>query len=98
VANSDSQPQSQVPAQTGPVTTGVEPSATCDADGDGVTDPGAPSTCTTTATPGTVDTGVQQGTVAPVPYSAPKKQKAAPKKAASQSSPKKVRQRRASAR
>ncbi len=43
VANSDSQPNT--PAQTGPVTTGVEP-ATCDADGDGVTDAGAPSSCT----------------------------------------------------
>ena len=34
-------PSPLAPAQTGPVTTGVEPS-TCDADGDGVADPGAP--------------------------------------------------------
>jgi RNA polymerase sigma factor (sigma-70 family) len=78
VANSDSQPKT--PAQTGPVTTGVEP-ATCDADGDGVPDAGAPSSCTTG---GTVSTGVVQGEVSPVPYSAPKaapkKHKAAPKK------------------
>jgi RNA polymerase sigma factor (sigma-70 family) len=79
VANSDSQPKAP-PVQSGPVTTGVEPS-TCDADGDGVTDTGAPSSCTTG---GTVTTGVVQGEVAPAPYSAPKaapkKHKAAPKK------------------
>jgi hypothetical protein len=72
-------------AQTGPVTTGVEPA--CDADGDGVTDPGAPSSCSSGST---VTTGVQQGNAAPVPYSAPRKHKAAAKK--------KLRQRRARAR
>ena len=86
VANSDSQPNS--PAQTGPVTTGVEPS-TCDADGDGVADPGSPSGCGTSD--GTVGTAVQQGTVAPTLYSAPKRHKAAPKKSASK---KRVSQRR----
>src|SRR5262249_20274689 len=46
--------------QTGPVTTGVEPSTTpCDADGDGVADPGAPATCATATTP---TTGVSQPT------------------------------------
>ena len=51
--------------------------STCDADGDGVADPGAPSSCTsTTAAP--VSTGVEQGAVAPAPYSAPKQHKAAP--------------------
>jgi RNA polymerase sigma factor (sigma-70 family) len=45
VANSDSNGTTTAP-QTAPVATGVEPSATCDADGDGVTDPGAPSSCT----------------------------------------------------
>jgi len=81
VANSDSQPKS--PEQTGPVTTGVEP-ATCDADGDGVTDPGAPSTCTSPPAPtpvkhrrGRLD---RQGSVKPLSYSAPKKHKSAPKK------------------
>jgi RNA polymerase sigma factor (sigma-70 family) len=84
VANSDSQPKS--PVQTGPVTTGVEPS-TCDADGDGVADPGSPSGCGTST--GTVGTAVQQGTVSPTLYSAPKQHKAAPRK-----SKKKVSQRR----
>jgi RNA polymerase sigma factor (sigma-70 family) len=80
VANSDSQPKS--PAQTGPVTTGVEP-ATCDANGDGVTDPGAPSSCTTPP-PAPSDTGasgsIDQGGVKPLSYTAPRKHKAAPKK------------------
>ncbi|MDX6605865.1 MAG: hypothetical protein QOD14_405 [Solirubrobacterales bacterium] len=77
IANTDSQPNPA--AQSGPVTTGVEPSTTCDANGDGVTDPGAPSSCTTDG--GTVTTGVEQGSVAPAPYSAPKKKhRAAPKK------------------
>src|SRR5262249_11717646 len=76
IANSDSQPKA--PVQTGPVTTGVEPS-TCDADGDGVIDPGAPSSCG--AGTGTVSTGVEQGSVAPLPYSAtaPRKHRAAPR-------------------
>jgi RNA polymerase sigma factor (sigma-70 family) len=97
VANSDSQPSTPAPAQTGPVTTGVEPSS-CDADGDGVPDAGATSSCSTGGTTddttgGTVSTGIEEGEVAPLPYSAPKKQhKAAPHKAAPK---KKVRQRRA---
>jgi hypothetical protein len=83
IANSDSKP---TPApQTGPVTTGVEPAVPCDADGDGVTDPGAPATCTTGTS---VDTGVVSGgdvtPAAPTQYSAaapaPKKHHAAPKK------------------
>jgi RNA polymerase sigma factor (sigma-70 family) len=88
VANSDSQPQA--PAQTGPVTTGVEP-ATCDADGDGVTDPGAPSTCTT-PTDGTAGTGIEQGSVGPLPPAMQKKLEA------QETTKKKVKQRRASAR
>jgi RNA polymerase sigma factor (sigma-70 family) len=75
--------------QSGPVTTGVEPAASCDANGDGVTDPGAPSTCSSSSN-GTVSTGVQQGSTAPVPYSAPRKHKKTTKK--------KLRQRRARAR
>jgi hypothetical protein len=87
VANSDSKP-TQAP-QTGPVTTGVEPAVVCDTDGDGVTDPGAPASCTTGTS---VDTGVIQGSnvtsAAPTtttPYSAPavpKKHHAARKKKA----------------
>jgi hypothetical protein len=84
VANSDSQPKT--PAQTGPVTTGVEP-ATCDADGDGVTDAGAPSSCTSPPPPppAPTDTGasgaIQSGSVKPLSYSAPKKHpKPAPRK------------------
>ncbi|HKH23333.1 MAG TPA: sigma-70 family RNA polymerase sigma factor [Solirubrobacterales bacterium] len=75
--------------QTAPVTTGVEPStttSTCDADGDGVADPGAPSGCSTTGgtttTDGTVSTGVESSsTVAPAPtYTPAKKHKATKKK------------------
>jgi hypothetical protein len=86
-ANTDTQPTT--PAQTGPVTTGVEP-ASCDANGDGVADPG--STCSGSGTEtGTVTTGVQQGdSVQPASYSVPKKHKATLKR--------KVRQRRARAR
>jgi hypothetical protein len=82
VANSDSQPKS--PAQTGPVTTGVEP-ATCDADGDGVVDAGAPSSCTTPPAPTTTSsdpdaTGViGQGAVKPPAHNT-RKHKSAPKK------------------
>ncbi|MGA8926189.1 MAG: hypothetical protein WB462_08200, partial [Solirubrobacterales bacterium] len=88
VANSDSQPTA--PAQTGPVTTGVEPS-TCDANGDGIDDPGAPSGCVPSG--GTVSTGVQPGEVTATPYSAPKKRKAAPKSSSKSSPKKKVRRR-----
>jgi RNA polymerase sigma factor (sigma-70 family) len=81
-ANTD---QGTSTSQTGPITTAVEPStststSSCDANGDGVTDVGAPSTCTTD---GTVTTGVEQPvTIAPASttYVAPKKQQAAPKK------------------
>jgi hypothetical protein len=85
LANSDS--QTKASAQTSPVTTGVEP--TCDADGDGVTDPGAPTSCSSGSS---VSTGVEQGEAAPVPYAepAPKKHKGLSKK--------KLRQRRAQAR
>jgi RNA polymerase sigma factor (sigma-70 family) len=78
IANTDS--QSQSPPQTGPVTTGVEP-ATCDANGDGVTDAGAPSSCTSAPAP--TDTGatgaIESGSIKPL-SAAPKKHKAAPKK------------------
>jgi RNA polymerase sigma factor (sigma-70 family) len=85
LANSDS--QTKASAQTSPVTTGVEPA--CDADGDGVTDPGAPTSCSSGSS---VSTGVEQGEAAPVPYAepAPKKHKGLSKK--------KLRQRRAQAR
>jgi hypothetical protein len=81
-ANTD---QGTSTSQTGPITTAVEPStststSSCDANGDGVTDVGAPSTCTTD---GTVTTGVEQpATIAPATttYVAPKKHQAAPKK------------------
>jgi RNA polymerase sigma factor (sigma-70 family) len=78
VANSDSQPNS--PAQTGPVTTGVEP-ATCDANGDGVTDAGAPSSCSSPPAPtNTGATGaIESGSIKPL-SAAPKKHKAAPRK------------------
>ena len=79
IANSD--PNSSSPAQSGPVTTGVEP-ATCDADGDGVTDAGAPSSCTAPPPPpptAPADTGasgaIQSGSVKPLSYSAHKKQR-----------------------
>ena len=65
--------------QTAPVTTGVVPSS-CDANGDGVTDAGAPAECTssgTVPTPGT-SSGIEDAGLAPA-YTAPKK-KAAPKK------------------
>src|SRR4051812_15961382 len=77
VANSDSQPSS--PAQTGPVTTGVEP-ASCDADGDGVTDPGAPSNCTPTSTPTGATGSIDSGAVKPLSSTPPKKHRAALKK------------------
>ena len=71
IANTDSKGPSTTP-QTAPVVTGVEPSSTCDADGDGVADPGAPSTCTTGSTGGT--TGVDQTTTPPAAvYSVPLK-------------------------
>jgi RNA polymerase sigma factor (sigma-70 family) len=89
IANSDSTQATAAP-QSGPVTTGVEPSTACDANGDGITDPGAPSTCTTGTS---VSTGVvQSDNVTPAapaattttttrPYAAPvKKRHSAPKK------------------
>ena len=79
IANSD--PNSSSPPQSGPVTTGVEP-ATCDADVDGVTDAGAPSSCTSPpppSQPAPADTGasgaIQSGSVKPLSYSAHKKQR-----------------------
>jgi RNA polymerase sigma factor (sigma-70 family) len=59
IANTDSKGTSTTP-QTAPVVTGVEPSSTCDTNGDGAADPGAPSTCTTGTTGGT--TGADQTT------------------------------------
>jgi RNA polymerase sigma factor (sigma-70 family) len=81
-ANTD---QGTSTSQSGPITTAVEPStststSSCDANGDGVTDVGAPTTCTTDST---VTTGVEQpAAIAPATttYVAPKKHKAAPKK------------------
>jgi RNA polymerase sigma factor (sigma-70 family) len=70
IANTDSKGTSTVP-QTGPVTTGVEPSSTCDTDGNGVIDPGAPADCSPGSTP---TTGTDQ-TTAPsaAEYSVPLK-------------------------
>ena len=76
LANTDSK-DATATAQTGPVTTGVEPSMTCDADGDGVIDPGAPSTCSPTST----DSTVVEGTLTtPVPVSAPPTTPSKPRK------------------
>jgi hypothetical protein len=60
-----------------PVTTGVEPSASsCDADGDGATDPGAPSGCTTGSTETTsTTTTVDQSTPPPTEYSVQRNKK-----------------------
>ncbi|HSD24274.1 MAG TPA: RNA polymerase sigma factor [Solirubrobacterales bacterium] len=65
LANTDSKGTTTTP-QTGPVTTGVEPSTTCDGDGDGVTDPGAPSPCTPSTTGSTsVESAPAPTTVSP---------------------------------
>jgi RNA polymerase sigma factor (sigma-70 family) len=61
VANTDSKGATPAP-QTGPVTTGVEPSTSCDADGDGITDTGAPSTCSSGSTG---STGLVEGSLEP---------------------------------
>jgi len=79
IANSD--PNATSPSQSGPVTTGVEP-ATCDANGDGVTDAGAATTCTPTAPPpstGTSGSGIESGGIKPL-STAPKKHRATKKK------------------
>jgi hypothetical protein len=71
LANTDS--QGAIAPQSGPVTTGVQPATTlCDADGDGVADPGAPSTCssggtTTTTTAAAPATDSQTATDPPPP-------------------------------
>ena len=62
-------PADQAPAQTGPVTTGVEP-ATCDADGDGVTDRGRAEQLRLT-TRHRSRTGVDRAPVEPVPLHGP---------------------------
>jgi len=61
------------------VTTGVEP-ASCDADGDGVTDPGAPSNCTPASTPTGATGSIDSGAVKPLSSTPPKKHRAALKK------------------
>jgi RNA polymerase sigma factor (sigma-70 family) len=60
IANTDSKGTTTIP-QTAPVTTGVEPSSTCDGNGDGLADPGAPADCSTGSTP---STGVDQSSSA----------------------------------
>ncbi len=84
IANTDSKGTSTVP-QTAPVTTGVEPSSTCDTDGDGVTDPGAPVDCSPGSTP---TTGTDQATApSAAEYSVPLKKlrsKSTPKKRSKQ--------------
>ena len=73
VANTDSK-GSTTSTQTAPVTTGVETSG-CDADGNGATDPGAPSSCTTGSTP---SSGLVEGSLQPAQRSAaPKRKRAA---------------------
>ena len=75
IASTDSK-GSTTTAQTAPVTTGIEPSTTgCDADGDGVTDPGAPSTCSTGTT---TTTTPDQTTPPPATYSVPRESTAPP--------------------
>ncbi|HKH40630.1 MAG TPA: sigma-70 family RNA polymerase sigma factor [Solirubrobacterales bacterium] len=70
VANTDSKGTTPA-AQTGPVTTGVEPSTSCDTDGDGVTDTGAPSTCSSGSTG---STGLVEGSLEPAqPAVSPRK-------------------------
>jgi RNA polymerase sigma factor (sigma-70 family) len=87
-ANTD---QGSSTTQTAPVNTGVEPTtapatSTCDADGDGVTDPDAPSTCATdtgTTTTPTDTTGAQSTPTIALPvsnYSAPTKKHKSPAK------------------
>jgi hypothetical protein len=75
VANTDSNGATTTP-QTGPVTTGVEQSS-CDADGDGVTDAGASSSCSSApATSG----GLVEGSLEPAqPPVSPRKKRAAPR-------------------
>ena len=72
IANTDSKGPSTTP-QTAPVVTGVEPSSTCDTNGDGVADPGAPSTCTTGSTGGTTGTDQTTTTQSAAVYSVPLK-------------------------
>ncbi|HEX6587084.1 MAG TPA: hypothetical protein VF052_10050, partial [Solirubrobacterales bacterium] len=73
IANTDS--HAPTAPQTGPVTTGVEPASSCDADGDGAPDAGA--TCSGDSA---VTTGLEEGTVEPAPYVAPPKTRPAKKK------------------
>jgi hypothetical protein len=88
IANTDSNKGPSTTPQTGPVTTGVEPSTNlCDTDGDGANDPG--TTCTTGATGATGATGVDQSAPAPATiYSAPRKKHRAPSRSKSKSTSK----------
>jgi hypothetical protein len=83
-ANTD---QNTSTSQTGPVTTGVEPStASCDADGDGVVDPGAPVTCTTVTTAVQESVTIAPATAVPAPETkAPAKKKVKRRRASTQS-------------
>jgi RNA polymerase sigma factor (sigma-70 family) len=75
---------------TAPVTTGVEPTAVpqaspCDADGDGLVDPGAPAACTsdtgaTTTDPNTSTTPETTTATTVTAYAAPEKKRKAPAK------------------
>jgi RNA polymerase sigma factor (sigma-70 family) len=95
LANTDSKGTTTTP-QSGPVTTGVEPSTTCDADADGVTDPGAPTSCTSGGT--TTTTAVEPASVAPAATYTPPKRKHKSTSRHKAASKKKVRHRRARAR
>jgi RNA polymerase sigma factor (sigma-70 family) len=65
VANTDSKGATTTTPQTGPVVTGVEPSSSCDADGDGVPDAGAPSCSTDAPAPTTQGDGLVTGSLEP---------------------------------
>jgi hypothetical protein len=65
VANTDSKGATTTTPQTGPVVTGVEPSSSCDADGDGVPDAGAPSCSTGSPAPTTQGDGLVTGSLEP---------------------------------
>jgi RNA polymerase sigma factor (sigma-70 family) len=61
LANTDTTSTSRGATQTGPVTTGVDPStSSCDANGDGAVDPGAPASCSSTGAATGIDSGTAQ--------------------------------------
>jgi hypothetical protein len=89
VANTDSK-GSATTSPTAPVVTGVEPStSTCDTDGDGVTDPGAPSDCSSGSS--SSSTNLVEGSMQPAqPVASPKKKSAGKAKSARSASKKRT--------